>query len=111
GGGWREGGAEERLGRGAVLDFMGDASPEDYAVADPLQRLPTGVPTVLVHGARDDIVPLSQSRMYADAARAAGDHCELVEFEGGHFEVIEPASEIWPTILGRLDGLRPKPPP
>jgi acetyl esterase/lipase len=94
-----------RLGNGAADDFMGGSSG-GWASADPVQRLPTGVPTVLIHGAGDDDVPIEQSRMYAEAARAAGDPCELVEFHGGHFSVIEPASRIWPTVVERLEALR-----
>ena len=78
----------DRLGNDAAVEFMGstpDESPAAYAHADPVQRLPTGVPTVLVHGARDEIVPVAQSRTYADALKAAGDDCELLEFRGGHF--------------------------
>lgn len=102
-------GAAARLGDGAVDDFMG-ASTDGWAHADPLRRLPTGVPTVVVHGARDDIVPIEQARTYAAAARAAGDACELFEFRGGHFGIIEPASRVWPAIVERLESLRPKPP-
>jgi acetyl esterase/lipase len=94
-----------RLGNGAADDFM-RGSADGWAAADPLQRLPTGRPTVLVHGAHDEDVPIEQSRMYAEAARAAGDDCELVEFPGGHFSVIEPASRIWPTVVERLEALR-----
>jgi len=93
-----------RLGDGAADEFM--ASSGGWGSADPVQRLPTGVPTVLVHGARDRDVPIEQSRMYAEAARAAGDPCELVEFRGGHYSVIEPGSRIWPTIAERLEALR-----
>ncbi len=85
-----------------------DESPAAYAHADPLQRLPTGVPTILVHGEHDETVPIEQSRTYADAARAAGDDCELLEFPGGHFDVIEPSSRVWPAIAARLESLRPK---
>ena len=101
----------DRLGNDAAVEFMGSTpaeSPAAYAHADPVQRLPTGVPTVLVHGAGDDIVPVAQSRTYADSAKAAGDDCELVEFRGGHFSVIEPSSDVWATIADRLESLRPK---
>lgn len=98
--------AREQLGRGAADDFMAGAT--DYEHADPLQRLPTGVPTVLIHGERDDTVPIAQSKAYAAAAQAAGEDCELVEFSGGHFDVIEPASQVWPTVVDRLERLRPK---
>jgi acetyl esterase/lipase len=101
----------DHLGNGAAADFMGSTpaqAPDAYAHADPVQRLPTGVPTILVHGTHDETVPVKQSRTYADTALADGDDCELLEFRGGHFEVIEPASGVWPTIIDRLEGLRPK---
>jgi len=94
-----------RLGNGAADEFMG-ASSDGWAVADPFQRLPVGLSTVLIHGARDEDVPIGQSWMYAETARAAGDPCELVEFPGGHFSVIEPGSRIWPTVVDRLEALR-----
>ena len=94
--------ARERLGNGAALELMGDARDEDWLRADPIRRLPTGVPTVLVHGTADDTVPISQARAYLDAARAAGDDCELVELDCGHFEVIEPDSAAWPHVAAAL---------
>jgi acetyl esterase/lipase len=100
--------SRDGLGRGAADEFMGGST--NYLHVDPLQRLPTRVPTVLVHGERDDTVPIEQSRTYAAAARAAGDDCELVEFDGGHFEVIDPGSAVWPTIVQRLERLRPEQP-
>ena len=93
--------AHEQLGRGAVQEFMGGST--DWARADPLRRLPTGVPTVLIHGTRDRTVPIRQSRLYADAA---GDECELVEYPGGHFEVIEPASVAWPSVVAAVEQTR-----
>jgi acetyl esterase/lipase len=101
--------SRENLGDGAADDFVGagpDEAPEEYARADPLQRLPTGVPTVLVHGSRDDVVPISQARRYQEAALAVGDACELHAFDGGHMAVIEPGSGVWPAIIERLEGLR-----
>ena len=93
-----EEGARDRLGRGAVEDFMGGST--DWARADPRRRLPTGVPTVLIHGTRDRTVPVRQSRRYAEAA---GDECTLAEYPGGHFEVIEPGSIAWPSIVSAVE--------
>jgi acetyl esterase/lipase len=100
-----EAAAQDRLGSGAVLDFMGDAPPEAWARADPARRLPTGVPTVLVHGTRDETVPVSQARAYAAAARAEGDECRLVELDCGHFEPIEPRSRAWPHTVAALSSV------
>jgi dipeptidyl aminopeptidase/acylaminoacyl peptidase len=58
-----------------------------------------GVPTLLVHGGRDDTVPVELSRDLHAAAVAAGDDCELVVNErDGHFEHIDPATAAWGTV-------------
>ena len=94
-------GARLGIGDGAVAAFVGDADP---APADPMQRLPTGVPQLLVHGDLDDRVPVELSRRYAAAAQAAGDRCELLELPGvGHFEPIDPRSEAWSQAAAALD--------
>ena len=80
--------------------------PERYAAASPVQRLPLGVPTLLVHGARDDTVPVSFSLEFHAAAVAAGDACDLVVAErDGHFEHIDPASAAWATVTRWLQAL------
>lgn len=91
---------DENLGDGAVRAFLGAGpadAPERYAVADPVALLPTGVPTLCVHCAADDVVPLEQSRRYAAAAAAAGDGVEVRVVPGDHMQVIDPASEAWRT--------------
>lgn len=95
----------ERLGLGgnAVKQLLG-GSPrrqrDRYALADPAALVPTGGRLVAVHGTRDTTVPVEQSRRYVDRARAAGDQAELVEIAGcGHFELIDPRSVAWPTVL------------
>jgi acetyl esterase/lipase len=76
--------------------------PERYAAASPAARVPLGIPQLLVHGRRDDIVPASMSRAYRDRAVAAGDEVELVETDEGHMECIDPLSESWAAIVQRL---------
>jgi acetyl esterase/lipase len=102
-----DGAARDDLGDGAVVSFLGgDRTSAGYAAADPLRRLPLGVPVLLAHGTADDNVPLAQSRTYRDTAEAAGDACRLVELEGAdHFDVIDPRSEAWPTFARELAGL------
>jgi acetyl esterase/lipase len=101
--------ARASLGDGACRAFLGgepEEVPDRYADASPAARLPLGVPQLLVHGPLDDIVPPTQSRDYAAAARAAGDEVELVEPAGAdHFDVIEPAHRAWLEVAGRLPGL------
>lgn len=81
---------EQRLGDGAVDLFVGGSPaelPERYAEADPLALLPTSVPTVLLHGVDDDVVPLAQSETYARASGA-----RLRRLPGGHFEHLDPSA-------------------
>jgi acetyl esterase/lipase len=94
---------ELQLSRGVVGRFLGgtpEDMPERYALASPIRRLPAGVPLLLVHGVLDEDVPVSMSREFADAARAAGDDCELVVIEDeGHYEHLEPGSKVWRAVL------------
>jgi dipeptidyl aminopeptidase/acylaminoacyl peptidase len=76
--------------------------PERYAAASPAAQLPLGVRQLLVHGRRDDTVPVEMSRAYAQRAREAGDKVDLVETEEGHFECLDPSSASWAAILERL---------
>jgi acetyl esterase/lipase len=104
-----------RLGLGggateALLSGGPDDRPERYAVADPARLLPTGVPTVAVHGSRDEEVPLELSRSYAAAAAAAGQHVALHELPGvDHMALIDPTSSAWPTVLAAVDEALPRP--
>ncbi len=97
------------LSDGAVDELLGGGPgevPERYAAASPVQRLPLGVPTLLVHGARDDTVPVTFSIEFGAAAVAAGDPCDLVVAEhDGHFEHIDPASAAWATVTRWLQAL------
>ncbi len=80
----------------ALLGGSPDEVPERYAAADPMQLLPLGIPTLLVHGEEDATVPVVRSRRYAEAARAAGDQVELVEPVPGHHRVyLDPRSGAW----------------
>ncbi len=99
-------GDADRLGDGAVRGFLGASvaeEPDRYAAASPAALLPLGVPQLLVHGGRDDVVPPSQSRDYAAAALAAGDDVELIELpEAGHEDVIDPAGPAWAAVRAWL---------
>jgi acetyl esterase/lipase len=98
----------ERLGLGGhAARHLLDGSPrrqrERYALADPAALLPTGGRLIAVHGTRDETVPVEMSRQYVDRARAAGDQAELIEIaDCGHFELIDPLSAAWPTVLAAI---------
>ena len=94
------------LSDSVVHDLLGgppDAVPERYAAASPAERLPLGVPALITHGDRDDIVPLAISESFAAAARAAGDDVELVVAPGeDHFGHLDPDNPLWAAVTAWL---------
>lgn len=96
---------EAGLGGGAVEAFLGHAPGPGDADVDPIRQVPLDVPVWCVHGTGDGIVPISQSRAYVEAATAAGATAELVEVEGDHFVVIDPASDAWARTLELLEAI------
>lgn len=101
--------ARRGLSRGAAVSLLGGPPgklPRRYDLASPIERLPLGVPQLLVHGDADDSVPVEISRRYAQRAGEAGDRCELVELSGcGHFEHLDPSSHAWRVVTGWLEHL------
>lgn len=100
-------GSFEGLGDGAVDDLMGgDAGSEvgdRYGMASPIERLPLGRPTLLVHGVDDVVVPPTQSVAYRDRAAEAGDEVTLeLVADGDHFVVIDPDSDAWAEVIDWL---------
>ncbi len=98
-----------RLGDGIVETFLGGTPKtvaERYRVASPAALLPHGVPQVLVHGAEDDIVPVSMSREYTEKAKALGERVTFVPLPGaGHFEVIDPRAKEWARVVEAVKSL------
>jgi acetyl esterase/lipase len=101
--------AGDDLGDAAVAELLGgtpDEVPERYAAVSPAALLPLQVPQLLVHGTADAVVPLRQSTDYAEAARSAGDHVEVVAVAGAdHFDVIDPGHAAWAAVTERLPRL------
>jgi acetyl esterase/lipase len=78
--------------------------PGRYDLASPIERLPLGLPQLLVHGDADDVVPIEIARRYAGRAAEAGDPCELVALTGvGHFEHLDPDTEAWLAVIAWLE--------
>ena len=79
---------ELHLSSGAVEDFIGATpagEPARYTAASPIELLPMRTPQLLLHGTRDEIVPIELSDRFA----AASNNCELLRLEGDdHFDVI-----------------------
>ena len=82
------------LGDGAVEGLLGPLADgsDRLAAASPAALAPLDVPQLLVHGADDDLVPVSQSRDYAAREPSA----ELLELAGlDHFDVIDVEHQAW----------------
>jgi acetyl esterase/lipase len=78
--------------------LLGDPAThyERYVLASPRERLPLGIPQLVLHGERDDTVSMRIATSYATAAREAGDPCELrVLSHTGHFEHVDAGSDAW----------------
>jgi dipeptidyl aminopeptidase/acylaminoacyl peptidase len=90
------------LSQQVVAELLGGAPnehPERYRQASPIELLPLGVPERLLHGVRDDVVPIEISRRFQTAAAAAGDDARLIELpDTGHFELIDPRTPAWAQV-------------
>ena len=87
--------AELRLSNGVVDRFL-KSQPTD--VASPIERLPLGVPALLTHGGRDDIVPVEISQRFAEASGAS----LIVEPEEDHFGHLDPTNPLWKAVTAWL---------
>jgi acetyl esterase/lipase len=65
------------------------------ALASPIERLPLGVPALLVHGALDDTVPLEISERFARESGAT----LVVEPQEGHFGHLDPDNPMWQAVI------------
>lgn len=85
-----------------VPQLMGGSANDKAAIYDqasPIELLPLGIPSAIVQGANDTIIPLEMAKEYADAAKKKGDDANLVVIEkAGHFEVVDPKSFAWEAV-------------
>jgi len=91
------------LSKHVTLELLGGTAkqqPARYADASPAAHLPLRVPAVVIHGTKDNVVPLAMNRSFVERARKAGDDMRLVMPEDvDHFDVIDPKSTVWPQVL------------
>lgn len=92
----------EGVGVDATANFFGgdaDEVPERYARGQPDATAFHGR-IVLLHGDRDDSVPLAQSHAIADHV----DRFEILA-DTDHFQVIDPEHHTWQIVFDELDLL------
>lgn len=92
---------ERNLGDGAATAFLGvDAAQR--ADIDPKRMASPAIPTTIVHGVLDEIVPIALAESYVASHPNVG----LVRLpDAGHFAVIDPLSNEWPIVRRELEGL------
>lgn len=92
-----------------VTQLMGGSSKDKaaiYSQASPIELLPLGIPSAIVQGSIDSIIPLAMAEDYADAAKKKGDSAKLVVIEkAGHFEVVDPKSFAWEAVRDEVLAL------
>ncbi|NES29784.1 alpha/beta fold hydrolase [Micromonospora terminaliae] len=97
------------LDGGAVAALLGGGPadvPDRYAATDPSALVPIRPRTVVMHGVLDRQVPITLSRSWVAAARAAGSPTTLIELpECEHFGLIAPDSAAWPQVVAALRSL------
>jgi acetyl esterase/lipase len=89
------------LGGGAVADYLG-GSPDARPDLDPRLCNAPVVPTRLLHGDQDAVVPLEVSASYVAAHPQVALDCLS---DCGHFALIDPLSREWPTVVAALTRL------
>jgi acetyl esterase/lipase len=89
--------SELNAGKSAVNEFIGGSPsqyPDRYAAASPFELLPLGVRQLIIHGVKDQVLPIDLSRSYITAAQASGDFVQFVELpDSGHMDFLDPSSK------------------
>jgi acetyl esterase/lipase len=79
------------------------ARPDVFADTSPMEMLPSGVRTVLIHGEFDTISPPRAGHDYARRARAAGDAAEVLLLPGGsHYDEVAATSPSWAIVSAEI---------
>ena len=101
--------SELKLSRSVTDELMGgspDQVPDLYRRASPIELLPLRLPQVLIHGEKDDIVPLEIARRHAEAAARKGDRVKLLPLpNAGHFELIDPRTPHYSVVRDAVRDL------
>jgi acetyl esterase/lipase len=95
------------LSHDAVVEFLGGTPaqmPDHYREASPVQ-LRIKAKQLIVHGDKDDVVPVEISREYV-TLKGAKEWVEPLVLPGaGHFEVIDPRTKEWKQIEAALNKI------
>lgn len=80
--------------------------PDRYKAGNPGDLLPFSVPQILIQGTEDDQIPPELPALWADMARRLGDRATVSMIRSAdHFDVVDPESEAWKTVLEAVRGM------
>jgi acetyl esterase/lipase len=93
----------------AAAEFMGGTPsqvPEHFQEADPMQLKIPRMQQLIVHGTKDEIVPVEFSREYVRVKSKREERVRLLELKAaGHFDLIDPQSAAWTTVSVAIEAL------
>jgi acetyl esterase/lipase len=106
-------GAGDIAAAAALPAFFGGSAttdPDAWARGTPATWVTpesaAGLSVFLLHGVEDDALPADQSRQFADVLRAAGADVTMVDWPGGHWDVLDPATVVPPLYTWLVDPAR-----
>ncbi len=95
-------GWELHLSNDAVAQFLGGSPsevPDHYREASPAEQAIPQAIQKLIHGTADDSVPHEISQGYAERKKKAAEKVELITLPKiGHFEIVDPESDVWGKV-------------
>lgn len=96
---------DRKLSDNAVGAFLGETL--DFKSACPSLHA-SRVPQTLIHGVKDDVVPIEISREYVELRKSNPAPIHLIELaDADHFDVVDPSSTSWPAVREQVLRLLP----
>lgn len=100
---------DQICGTHVITQLLGGAPqemPDRWHDASPAALLPLGLPTRLIVGTRDPVVPPEAARTYEQQARALGDDARFLPVpDVTHMAEIDPKSAVWPVVRAAVKEL------
>jgi acetyl esterase/lipase len=93
-----------------VMGGTPDDHPDRYALVSPAERLPLGVPQVMIWGEKDTVAPHALFSGYEEKARTAGDKVTSLDITGaGHHDLMSSEMPAYPVLVAEIRRLLGKP--
>jgi acetyl esterase/lipase len=93
-----------------VMGGLPTDHPERYALVSPAERLPLGVPQVMIWGEKDTVAPHVMFATYEEKAKAAGDKVKSLDIPGaGHHDLMSSELPAYSVLVAEIRRLLGKP--